>query len=281
MPHDGSLLQATVVFLLAVVLLVPLAQRLKLGAVPGYLLAGILIGPSVLGLLGNPDNVARLSEMGVVMLLFVIGLELSPRRLWTMRRALFGIGSLQVGLTATVLGLLAYWLFGQSKAAAIVLGLGLALGGFHVQHQSTATRIGCIQRTHAIDYDAVQPLPGLLRHPIAQCLGTIGENQFFDPVRQHCHDIGALTTHLERQKLAFAPGVTVLYPDALRRPPAVDQAVNRVEQHGHRSVARAQKHRPLTIGPSRNIEESIQFRHKIRVATSTIGFLYIHVIEIP
>ena len=69
MPHDGSLLQATVVFLLAVVLLVPLAQRLKMGAVPGYLLAGILIGPSVLGLLGNPDNVARLSEMGVVMLL--------------------------------------------------------------------------------------------------------------------------------------------------------------------------------------------------------------------
>ena len=96
MPHDGSLLQATVVFLLAVVLLVPLAQRLKMGAVPGYLLAGILIGPSVFGLLNNPDNVARLSEMGVVMLLFVIGLELSPRRLWSMRRALFGVGSLQV-----------------------------------------------------------------------------------------------------------------------------------------------------------------------------------------
>ncbi|MBA6139128.1 MULTISPECIES: monovalent cation:proton antiporter-2 (CPA2) family protein [Pseudomonas] len=127
MPHDGSLLQATVVFLLAVVLLVPLAQRLKMGAVPGYLLAGILIGPSVFGLLDNPDNVARLSEMGVVMLLFVIGLELSPRRLWTMRRALFGIGSLQVGLTAVLLGLLAYGLFDQSKPAAIVLGLGLAL----------------------------------------------------------------------------------------------------------------------------------------------------------
>ncbi|MBK4993748.1 portal protein [Pseudomonas sp. S37] len=127
MPHDGSLLQATVVFLLAVVLLVPLAQRLKMGAVPGYLLAGILIGPSVFGLLNNPDNVAHLSEMGVVMLLFVIGLELSPRRLWTMRRALFGVGTLQVGLTALVLGLLAYFLFAQSKAAAIVLGLGLAL----------------------------------------------------------------------------------------------------------------------------------------------------------
>ncbi|BBH44302.1 monovalent cation:proton antiporter-2 (CPA2) family protein [Pseudomonas sp. KU43P] len=173
MPHDGSLLQATVVFLLAVVLLVPLAQRLKMGAVPGYLLAGILIGPSVLGLLGNPDNVARISEMGVVMLLFVIGLELSPRRLWTMRRALFGIGSLQVGLTALVLGLLAYWLFGQSKPAAIVLGVGLALSStaFGLQvlaerkdlgkpHGRLAVAILLFQDIAAIPLIAVVPLLG-------------------------------------------------------------------------------------------------------------------------
>ncbi|WP_445672568.1 monovalent cation:proton antiporter-2 (CPA2) family protein [Pseudomonas inefficax] len=173
MPHDGSLLQATVVFLLAVVLLVPLAQRLKMGAVPGYLLAGILIGPSVLGLLDNPDNVARLSEMGVVMLLFVIGLELSPQRLWTMRRALFGVGSLQVGLTAVVLGLLAYFLFGQPKAAAIVLGLGLALSStaFGLQvlaerkdlgkpHGRLAVAILLFQDIAAIPLIAVVPLLG-------------------------------------------------------------------------------------------------------------------------
>ncbi len=173
MPHDGSLLQATVVFLLAVVLLVPLAQRLKMGAVPGYLLAGILIGPSVLGLLGNPDNVARLSEMGVVMLLFVIGLELSPRRLWTMRRALFGVGSLQVGLTAVLLGLLAFWLFDQSKPAAIVLGLGLALSStaFGLQvlaerkdlgkpHGRLAVAILLFQDIAAIPLIAVVPLLG-------------------------------------------------------------------------------------------------------------------------
>ncbi|WP_336332472.1 monovalent cation:proton antiporter-2 (CPA2) family protein [Pseudomonas putida] len=173
MPHDGSLLQATVVFLLAVVLLVPLAQRLKMGAVPGYLLAGILIGPSVLGLLDNPDNVARLSEMGVVMLLFVIGLELSPQRLWTMRRALFGVGSLQVGLTAVVLGLLAYFLFGQPKAAAVVLGLGLALSStaFGLQvlaerkdlgkpHGRLAVAILLFQDIAAIPLIAVVPLLG-------------------------------------------------------------------------------------------------------------------------
>ncbi|MHA6159620.1 monovalent cation:proton antiporter-2 (CPA2) family protein [Pseudomonas sichuanensis] len=173
MPHDGSLLQATVVFLLAVVLLVPLAQRLKLGAVPGYLLAGILIGPSVMGLIDNPHNVARLSEMGVVMLLFVIGLELSPRRLWTMRRALFGIGSLQVGLTALLLGLLAWLLFGQAPATAVVLGLGLALSStaFGLQvlaerkdlgkpHGRLAVAILLFQDIAAIPLIAVVPLLG-------------------------------------------------------------------------------------------------------------------------
>ncbi|MBO3275686.1 monovalent cation:proton antiporter-2 (CPA2) family protein [Pseudomonas schmalbachii] len=140
MPHDGSLLQATVIFLLAVVLLVPLVQRAKLGAVPGYLLAGILIGPSVLGLINNPDNVSRLSEMGVVMLLFIIGLELSPRRLWMMRRSLFGIGSIQVVLSALVIGAIAFLLFAQSFKAAIVLGLGLALSSTAFGLQMLAER---------------------------------------------------------------------------------------------------------------------------------------------
>ncbi|MEE9103599.1 monovalent cation:proton antiporter-2 (CPA2) family protein [Pseudomonas nitroreducens] len=173
MPHDGSLLQATVIFLLAVVVLVPLAQRLKLGAVPGYLLAGILIGPSVLGLISNPQNVGKLSEMGVVMLLFIIGLELSPRRLWMMRRSLFGVGSLQVGVTAVVLGLLAYLLFGQSPAAALVLGVGLALSStaFGLQvlaerkelnkpHGRTAVGILLFQDIAAIPLIAIVPLLG-------------------------------------------------------------------------------------------------------------------------
>ena len=74
MPHEGNLLQAAVVFLCAAVLIVPLAKRLQLGAVLGYLLAGVLIGPSVLGLVGNPQSVSHISELGVVLLLFIIGL---------------------------------------------------------------------------------------------------------------------------------------------------------------------------------------------------------------
>ncbi|WP_413791140.1 MULTISPECIES: monovalent cation:proton antiporter-2 (CPA2) family protein [unclassified Pseudomonas] len=139
MPHDGSLLKATVMFLLAVVLLVPLAQRLRLGAVPGYLLAGVLIGPSVLGLVSNAENVSRLSEIGVVMLLFIIGLELSPRRLWMMRRALFGVGLLQVLLSGVAIGGVAL-LLGQERQVSVVIGFGLALSSTAFGLQMLAER---------------------------------------------------------------------------------------------------------------------------------------------
>ncbi|NBF04916.1 glutathione-regulated potassium-efflux system protein KefB [Pseudomonas sp. Fl5BN2] len=140
MPHEGNLLQAAVVFLCAAVLIVPLAKRLQLGAVLGYLLAGVLIGPSVLGLIGNPQSVSHISELGVVLLLFIIGLELSPRRLWVMRKAVFGVGLAQVLLTGMVIGTVALFLFGQRLNSAIVLGLGLALSSTAFGLQSLAER---------------------------------------------------------------------------------------------------------------------------------------------
>jgi len=174
MPHDGSLLKATVMFLLAVVLLVPLAQRLRLGAVPGYLLAGVLIGPSVLGLVNNAQNVSRLSEIGVVMLLFIIGLELSPRRLWMMRRALFGVGLLQVLLSGVAIGGAAL-LLGQGHQVSVVIGLGLALSStaFGLQmlaerkelgspHGRLAVAILLFQDIAAIPLIALVPLLGTL-----------------------------------------------------------------------------------------------------------------------
>ena len=120
-------LQSAVVFLLATVLMVPLARRFQLGAVLGYLAGGVLIGPSLLGLVPNDARVAQLSELGVVLLLFVIGLELSPQRLWVMRRAVFGAGLAQVATAALAIGALAHLAFGLGTAAAIVVGLGLAL----------------------------------------------------------------------------------------------------------------------------------------------------------
>ncbi|WP_028628112.1 monovalent cation:proton antiporter-2 (CPA2) family protein [Metapseudomonas resinovorans] len=127
MPHDGNLLQVAVIFLVAAVLTVPLAKRLQLGAVLGYLAAGVLIGPSALDLISDTESVARLSELGVVLLLFIIGLELSPRRLWVMRHSVFGIGLAQVLLTSLAIGAVAWLGFAQSLNTAAVLGLGLAL----------------------------------------------------------------------------------------------------------------------------------------------------------
>ncbi|MET0612837.1 MAG: monovalent cation:proton antiporter-2 (CPA2) family protein [Pseudomonas caspiana] len=140
MPPEGSLLQAAVVFLFAAVLTVPLAKRLQLGAVIGYLIAGVIIGPSVLGLIGNPESVSHISELGVVLLLFIIGLELSPKRLWVMRKAVFGVGMAQVLLTGLVIGVVALLAFGQPLNTAVVLGLGLALSSTAFGLQSLAER---------------------------------------------------------------------------------------------------------------------------------------------
>ncbi|MEG5263506.1 monovalent cation:proton antiporter-2 (CPA2) family protein [Pseudomonas sp. JDS28PS106] len=140
MPHEGSLLQAAVVFLFAAVLAVPLAKRLQLGAVIGYLIAGVIIGPSVLGLIGDTESVAHISELGVVLLLFIIGLELSPKRLWVMRKSVFGVGMAQVLLTGMVIGAVALLAFDQTLNTAVILGLGLALSSTAFGLQSLAER---------------------------------------------------------------------------------------------------------------------------------------------
>src|SRR6185437_15536325 len=115
-------LQVAVVFLLATVIAVPLTKRFRLG----YLLAGMAIGPQALGLVGDTEGVAAISEFGVVLMLFVIGLELSPQRLWVMRRSVFGTGLLQVLATSTVIGVIAWRLLGLTPGAAFIVGGSLA-----------------------------------------------------------------------------------------------------------------------------------------------------------
>ena len=120
-------LKTAVVFLLATVIAVPLTKRFRLGAVLGYLLAGMVIGPQLLGLISDTEGVATISEFGVVLMLFVIGLELSPQRLWVMRRSVFGTGLLQVLSCSVAIGAMAYYLFGLSSNAAAIVGGSLAL----------------------------------------------------------------------------------------------------------------------------------------------------------
>ncbi|MEO8810152.1 MAG: monovalent cation:proton antiporter-2 (CPA2) family protein, partial [Rhodanobacter sp.] len=120
-------LRTAVVFLLATVIAVPLTKRFRLGAVLGYLLAGVAIGPQLMGLVSDTGGVAAISEFGVVLMLFVIGLELSPQRLWVMRRSVFGTGLLQVLASSVAIGAAAYFLFGLSGKAATIVGGSLAL----------------------------------------------------------------------------------------------------------------------------------------------------------
>lgn len=122
---DPLLLDAAA-YLGATVLAVPLFKHFGLGSILGYLAAGALIGPYALGLLPDVEGVRHVSEFGVVLLLFVIGLELQPKRLWRLRAEIFGLGLAQVTLTGAALAAIG-WLIGVPLAAAVIVGLALAL----------------------------------------------------------------------------------------------------------------------------------------------------------
>ncbi|MGX9376632.1 glutathione-regulated potassium-efflux system protein KefB [Pantoea ananatis] len=121
-----TLLTAGVIYLVAAVLIVPVAARLGIGAVLGYLLAGIAIGPWGLGFISDVDEILHFSELGVVFLMFIIGLELNPAKLWALRRSIFGIGAAQVIFSAAILGVL-LWLTKFDWRAAVIGGIGLAM----------------------------------------------------------------------------------------------------------------------------------------------------------
>ncbi|MGY0617648.1 glutathione-regulated potassium-efflux system protein KefB [Vibrio sp. FJH11] len=126
MAVTSEFLQSSVVFLSAAVVAVPLAQRFGLGSVLGYLLAGVLIGPWGLGLISDVDAILHFAELGVVLLLFLIGLELNPKKLWQMRGPILGLGGAQVVVTTAVIGSIIS-LFGFSMQVSLVIGMGLAL----------------------------------------------------------------------------------------------------------------------------------------------------------
>src|SRR5205814_9001678 len=125
---------------LTAVLLVPLFQRLKLGAVLGYLGAGMLIGPFGLGMIGEVESTLQFAEFGVVLLLFLDGLELQPSRLWVWRRPVFGLGGAQVLATGAVSAALAL-AFGFSWQAALVACFGVALPSTALVLASLAQRM--------------------------------------------------------------------------------------------------------------------------------------------
>ncbi|MDH3747971.1 MAG: monovalent cation:proton antiporter-2 (CPA2) family protein [Gammaproteobacteria bacterium] len=121
-----SLLQESIIYLLAAVISVPISRRLGFGSVLGYLAAGILIGPFGLRLIQDAEHILHFAEFGVVLLLFIVGLELQPSRLWVMRKMVFGLGPAQVLVTAAFIAIIAI-LLGLDMTAGIVIGFILAL----------------------------------------------------------------------------------------------------------------------------------------------------------
>ena len=121
-----TLLTESLIYLLAAVISVPLSRRLGLGSILGYLAAGIIIGPYGFALIRDAEHILHFAELGVVFLLFIVGLELKPSRLWVMRRMVFGLGATQVVVTAVAIALVA-WSAGLSRNTAFIIGPILAL----------------------------------------------------------------------------------------------------------------------------------------------------------
>lgn len=132
-------LASALIFLLATVVAVPLAKRYQLGAVLGYLAAGVVIGPDGLKLIESPDTVLAFSEIGVVLLLFVLGLELSPKRLKAMRRLVLAVGPAQVLATTAVVGAMV-WAFLPGISAALIVGFSVAISSTAFAVQLLAER---------------------------------------------------------------------------------------------------------------------------------------------
>lgn len=133
------MLPLLVVFLAAAVVAVTVFRRLGLGTVLGYLAAGVVVGPSVLGFAKDVEATLHFAELGVVLLLFLIGLELQPSRLWKMRGAVFGVGTVQVVATGAIVGGLAF-AFGATPAEAGIVGAALALSSTAFAMQTLAEK---------------------------------------------------------------------------------------------------------------------------------------------
>lgn len=134
-----TFLGSAAVFLLAAVIAVPIARRCGLGGILGYLAAGVVIGPAGLGLIYEVSDVFHFAEFGVVLLLFIIGLELQPSRLWTMRQSILGLGVMQLFITGGALALIARF-FGLGPGGAAVVGLTLSLSSTAFALQTLAEK---------------------------------------------------------------------------------------------------------------------------------------------
>jgi monovalent cation:proton antiporter-2 (CPA2) family protein len=173
-----SVLAETLIYLLAAVISVPISRRLGFGSVLGYLAAGIIIGPFGFAFVADAEHILHFAELGVVFLLFVVGLELKPSRLWVMRRMVFGLGAAQVVVSAAAIALVA-WALGLAVNAAIVIGLilGLSSTAFVLQMLAEKKQLSMAHGRAAFSILLFQDLAAI---PLIAVLPLLGANAFFD-----------------------------------------------------------------------------------------------------
>ena len=201
-----TILIFAVIYLGAAVLLVPLAKRLGLGSVLGYLVAGMLIGPSGLSLISRSDQVFSVAEFGIVMMLFLAGLELEPARLWSLRRAAFGLGPAQMLVSAAAVGGVAYWL-GQTGGVALAIGLSFAMSSTAIVMQGLTER-GTLKTSSGETSFAVLLFQDLAVVPVLAIMPVLAPHAVDDP-----HAAQSLLAHLPpwAQPLSIVAAVAIIF----------------------------------------------------------------------
>jgi len=213
--HSEDILLGAFIYLAAAVIAAPLAMRMGLGSVLGYLVAGMVIGPSVLGLVGEEGaHVMHFAEFGVVVMLFLVGLELQPSKLWALRRPIIGLGGMQVVFTALAVGVGALAL-GFGWKAAVTTGLILAMSSTAIVLQSLSER-GLLKTSAGQSCFSVLLFQDIAVIPILAILPLLAAAQANDPYDRSL--IGDLPGWAQTLAVLAAVGVIVLAGRFLTRP---------------------------------------------------------------
>lgn len=181
----GPVIGPVVVLMGAAVIAVPLFRRMGLGSVLGYFAAGALVGPSVFGLFTDPETILHFAELGVVMFLFIIGLELRPQKLWALRGQIFGLGLAQVSLATALLTLAGLLIFALPPITAFIAGAGFVLS-------STAVIMSTLQERGEIAGVEGQKSLSILLFEDMMIVPLLAVAAFLSPVGQGEGEIGPL-----------------------------------------------------------------------------------------
>jgi len=190
------MLELAVVYLAAAIIAVPVANRLGLGSVLGYLLAGILIGPFLLGLVGDQTDVMHFAEFGVVMMLFLVGLELQPSRLWKLRHSILGLGGLQVTLTTLFIFVICKEVLSLQWQTAMAIGLMLALSSTAIVLQSLSEK-GWTKQEAGQNAFSVLLFQDIAVIPILALLPLLAFSDTMDVVSDHGNLIAHYPVYLQ------------------------------------------------------------------------------------